>query len=405
MEILYFGSLCNEELFMKNEDKEIPYFIAQYMYEKALCDELRTYDDINIEFTTIYQTEYFPKDKLFYIDKTQSHKNPYKCLDFINIPFLRELTYYLSATKKIIAWSIRHRKTKNKCIFTSVHFTPVSSAIVFISKLFGIKRIVTFTDLSLFTYSKERVNKMKFYKRILMGPYIRKTNHLQQSYNGYILFTKDMNPIVNPQNMPYRVVEGIFNNENLNMSVPEQRFNAIAHAGTLSHLVGIRNILDAFKKLALNTELWLIGGGDMSAEIMCEAAVDSRIKYFGYLAKAEVFDHIKRARLLVIFRNTNDEYTRYSFPSKLFEYMASGVPVLTTKLLGIPEEYYDYIYSVDSDNPDTLANTIAMVLSKSDDELHDIAQRARNFVLNYKNAKVQTEKVYSLIIDCINYKK
>ncbi len=402
MEILYFGSLCDDELFQKNEKKKIPYFIAQYMYEKALCDELRTHDDINIEFAAIYQTEYFPKDNFIYkYTQKKQHNNPYRFLGFINIPFLRECTYYVAAASRIVNWAVRNRRTQEKCIFASTHFTPVSSAIVTFSKFFGIKRIVTFTDLSLFTFREERIKKMKFYKRIVMKQYIKKTDRLQQSYDGYILFSKQMNDIVNPNGMPYQVVEGIYNSNGLNLEEIVKRGNAIAHAGTLSYLVGIKNILDAFGKLKTDTELWLMGGGDMEDEIEFSANKDSRIKFLGFLSKAEVFKYLKKARLLVILRNIDDEYTQYSFPSKLFEYMVSGTPVLTTKLKGIPDEYYEYIYSVDSSDTDVFASAISDILSKPDDKLRDFALRARDFIINEKNARVQTEKILSLIKECV----
>ena len=35
-------------------------------------------------------------------------------------------------------------------------------------------------------------------------------------------------------------------------------------------------------------------------------------------------------------RQNNEEFTKYSFPSKTMEYLASGVPVVAYKLDGIP---------------------------------------------------------------------
>ena len=57
---------------------------------------------------------------------------------------------------------------------------------------------------------------------------------------------------------------------------------------------------------------------------------------------------MKEAKLLINLRNPEDKYTKYSFPSKTFEYMVSGTPFFTTKLEGIPSEYYNYLYCIDS---------------------------------------------------------
>ena len=43
------------------------------------------------------------------------------------------------------------------------------------------------------------------------------------------------------------------------------------------------------------------------------------------------------ATLLVNPRPSDKEFCKYSFPSKTIEYMASGTPVLMTKLPGVPD--------------------------------------------------------------------
>ena len=53
-----------------------------------------------------------------------------------------------------------------------------------------------------------------------------------------------------------------------------------------------------------------------------------------------------KATLLVNPRPTTEEFTIYSFPSKNMEYMASGTPLLTTKLPGMPEEYHQYVLAI-----------------------------------------------------------
>lgn len=50
----------------------------------------------------------------------------------------------------------KNRKQCDKCIYSNTHYAPVSLGIVLIGSLLKIKKIVTFTDLSLFTYSEEK---------------------------------------------------------------------------------------------------------------------------------------------------------------------------------------------------------------------------------------------------------
>ena len=47
------------------------------------------------------------------------------------------------------------------------------------------------------------------------------------------------------------------------------------------------------------------------------------------------------------------------------EYMASGTPVLTTRLPGMPAEYYPYVEFIDEETPEGIARALKRVLSRS----------------------------------------
>ena len=68
----------------------------------------------------------------------------------------------------------------------------------------------------------------------------------------------------------------------------------------------------------------------------------------GNLPSEQVFEYEKKAKLLVNLRDPSVELTKYAFPSKILEYMSSGSAVLTTKLEGIPNEYFSFINTVDN---------------------------------------------------------
>lgn len=392
MEILYFGKICDEETFKEKEKRKEPFFVAQYMYEKILCEEFNKSEDIKLEINSIFQTNYFPEEKLI-INKIN---DKYNYLYYINLPYLRELTFFFSTIISIIKWYIKNRKIEEKYLYSSCHFPPVSLAIVLMGKIFGITKIVTFTDLSLFTYSEERIKKMRWYKKIVIKPYKQLVNKLQNSYDAYILFTEAMNKIVNPKNKPYCVIEGIYNGENLNMNDSGEKTHAITHAGTLNREVGIDKILDVFEMLEdQDLELWLIGNGDMTEEIKQKAINNKKIKYFGYMQKIDVFELLKKSKLLINLRDTNDIYTEYSFPSKMFEYMASGTPVLTTEIKGIPKEYYNYVYSIDSNDSIDIRNKINSILESN--ENYYLGKEAREFILNNKNSQKQTKKIINFL--------
>ena len=95
--------------------------------------------------------------------------------------------------------------------------------------------------------------------------------------------------------------------------------------------------------------------------------------------------------------DTYSNYTKYSFPSKIMEYMTSGVPVLTYKLEGIPDEYDEYLYYVRGDTEDDLKNAIEDICNKNKQELLEFGNRAREWVLKEKNCVVQCAKIINML--------
>ena len=112
---------------------------------------------------------------------------------------------------------------------------------------------------------------------------------------------------------------------------------------------------------------------------------------------AEIVDAQIRSWLMVNPRITNAEYVKYSFPSKTLECMASGTPLLTTRLAGMPKEYYPFVYLFDEESLDGFKRVLNDVFSISAEDLHEKGLRAKDFALNQKNNVKQAEAFYSFI--------
>ena len=141
----------------------------------------------------------------------------------------------------------------------------------------------------------------------------------------------------------------------------------------------------------------ICGEGETKGEIMLSARKDKRIIYKGLLPRHEILALQKQADLLVNPRTPEGVFTRYSFPSKTMEYLASGTPTLLYRLPGIPEEYFDYCFVVEGLGVEALRVKMEKVLSLSREELHMIGKRARNFVLEQKNPIQQCKKIFQLM--------
>ena len=118
-------------------------------------------------------------------------------------------------------------------------------------------------------------------------------------------------------------------------------------------------------------------------------------KVKGFFEKV-VAEQIK-ASLLVNPRPTQEEFTKYSFPSKNMEYMVSGTPIVTTKLPGMPAEYNDFVYLFDDETVPGMSQKINELLGKSAEELHHFGSLSKSFVLGKKNNVVQAKGILNFL--------
>ena len=79
--------------------------------------------------------------------------------------------------------------------------------------------------------------------------------------------------------------------------------------------------------------------------------------------------------------------------------MTSGTPLLTTKLVGMPEEYYEYVYLFDDESVEGMSKKIDEVLSLSEETRKKTGLKAREFILKEKNNVIQTRKMIDLMKD------
>ena len=77
--------------------------------------------------------------------------------------------------------------------------------------------------------------------------------------------------------------------------------------------------------------------------------------------------------------------------------MKTNTPALLYKLPGIPQEYYDYCFTVDELSEEVLARKIDEILSRDEASLQALGQKARHYILTHKSPEHQCEKLDELI--------
>ena len=228
-------------------------------------------------------------------------------------------------------------------------------------------------------------------------------NKLFKKIHAFIILTEQMNERVNPKGRPYIVLEGHVDSE---APVPEELTpyevesgkKVVMYAGSLKRIYGIDYLVEGFIKANIpDSELRVYGDGDFREELEALSVKYPNVRYMGIKSNREIVAEEQKASLLVNPRPIAPEYTKYSFPSKNMEYMVSGTPMLTTKLPGMPSEYYPYVYLIEDETPDGIAKVLMTVFAEPNEQRLAKAKRARIFVLEHKSNVIQAKTIIKFL--------
>lgn len=216
--------------------------------------------------------------------------------------------------------------------------------------------------------------------------------------DGSIVLTSHMLNELKIGDRPSLVIEAItdFAN-NLNLIKYKKDKIIVLYTGELSSNVGIKELVEGFKKLEANKyELHICGSGELEKWISTQAARYGNIYYHGFVVGDELKEVEDMADIFINPRNDNNEYTKYSFPSKNLEYLKSGKPVIAYKLSGIPREYDKVLFYPKDNTEEAMLEEIRFISNLTVEEREDIAKRQVAFVRG-KTFLVQGKKILNWI--------
>ena len=198
--------------------------------------------------------------------------------------------------------------------------------------------------------------------------------------------------------LPYCVVEAGCNPDDYgddDLQLDTSSYNNVVFSGTLNLLSGIELIINAMRAVK-NHDIILDIYGDGPLRQFVETAAKSthNIHYHGKVTNDQMIAIQKKAGLLVCPREKDSFTTKYTFPSKILEYICSGVPVLSNRLPGIPSEYEQYINYTASESEADWAYAIDTILQPEQYAKYtEKARKARECVPATKTWKRQVERV------------
>lgn len=223
---------------------------------------------------------------------------------------------------------------------------------------------------------------------------------MQKQFDGFILYAASMADYLGIPDGKWMLMEGSYDAEEDMLPPSPLRRKAVMYAGKLDKRYGIPMLVDAFMAIQQSdAELWITGGGNAEAYIRACADRDARIKFYGFLpSRAEVLRLQREASLLVNMRLPSEPSSAYCFPSKILEYMATGVPVLSFRLSSIPDEYLPYLCIMEEETPESIREAIEKWLNADQSVLSAKGADAKAFVCESKNLYAQCRRIHAFVM-------
>ena len=385
MSIIFVGSTVDRETLKTLKDASVAGNKMELGFVHGFLDNGVSTVALSVEAYGMWKMNHQPifvKGKYLKAENADIITVPY-----INIPVIKQISIIKNLKRKLKE-CVSNEEYSDATLMVYNTMTIFAKPVLDIARQEGLKCIAVVADLPI-KFKKSFVRRLEDQRQVksigMFDALIPLTEHI----------ARDFAP-----RTPYCVVEAGCNPNDytdMQQEAKSDSVRTIVFSGTLNELSGIELLLDAMLLVKEpGIELNIYGDGPLKQYVEERSKNSTNVHYFGRVSNDQMIKIQRNASLLVCPRKADDFTTKYTFPSKVLEYICSGVPVLANRLMGIPAEYEDYISYAKSELPEDWAEMLEQVLSDENYETYrQKALLARKRVLNVKSWKVQTQRVIS----------
>ncbi len=391
MNILFLGYAVNR----KYEDSLNGISVAGNKMQVNLLRELK-YINNSTYIVSIPPVASFPKYKNIIINRgtidiDEKQKIFGVVPHILNVPFIKNI-YEIINTYREAKCIVKNHSVRKILIFNA--FPQTSFAALRLKKKFKIEVTCLLADLPIDDSINTRG--LKAFLRYIFDKYTKKAI---MQMDKLIVLNQHAATVFAPD-VPYIVMEGAINIMEVKpfLYVCPKRKN-IVFSGALQKHNGIKELIDGIV-LASDTgiELDVYGIGDYRDYVIESAKkYPSIIHYCGVLNNEAVQEVQRNAFLLINPRPVNNSISTVTFPSKIFEYMTSCTPVITTKLNCFTPEYYNTMFFIENNDPCEINRIVREILSMEEDRLFFKAREAYSLIVKRKNWEIQAKRILQFI--------
>ena len=368
--------------------------VAGNKMQYNVAKELGNLEKVNVKVLSLLPYACYPQDhKVFIKGKKYIFKEfDYQSIFYINLPIIKQFSqiYFmyrtLVKTLKIL--------DKNTIVLGFNMFPQIG---IPLKKNF--KGICMLADLPI-----DDASDRKGLSQIFRSFFDKSTKKSISQCENFIVLSKFVSTDYLISKRTLLIEGGVDEND-----IPKENFRKIKNekkiivfSGALTEYNGIKNLIKSMSFLKeFEIELHIYGDGDLKKYVEESQIIDNRIRYLGKVSNDEMKEIQKRADILINPRQINNPISKYTFPSKTFEYFLSRTLVVSTKVPSYPPEYLNNMIIAD-DSPLGLANAVKKAINLTADEELRITNNAYNFVIGEKKWSNQAKKIYDFMESIIN---
>lgn len=303
---------------------------------------------------------------------------------YVNIPIIRFLQRLIGLLFKIIK-----TKKEKKLIFYSLDYTTLGLNVI-IKALFRVQTSLYIVDAPVWLYN---INQKNVGNRLRIK--------LLNNFNHFLLINENIKYKLFNGKGNFSILEGNFNpplfTQHHEAKLSGQRKYNLVYAGSLLMGFGIHEFLLDFNLYNNGAyELHFAGPLDEYNNIDENLLSSGDVHYHGYLFQKELLELYQTADFFVIPRMYGREINLYSFPSKVFDYLSFGRPVVCYELECFDSKWNQVLIYADES---IMKRINGLIIEHNYLDLYNIFLENRiNFIDKYNNHKELNSFIDSFIL-------
>lgn len=353
------GGALPDQRFQEVADADRGERFANQRFGLALLRALKCNGALPFQVSAAPATDY-PNNRSLMFKRLRHH---WEGIDFLEVPFVN-LTgiKHVTRTLAAIIYGIPEMRRHDAQVVV-VHgiLSPFLATALLARHRLGVPAAVVVTDPPNVDHAFD--TKLS---RALKRIDARIIRRLLPSFDGVIAVTEQ---IVQDFTQGSRslIMEGFATELSIVDESHEGRRPLAVYAGGVKAAFGVDVLLQAQGLPGAGFDLAVYGAGPFVDEVVAAQKRQPGVMYGGVLDLAGLMDAYASADVLVNARPPDLDYAPYTFPSKLLEYLATGKPVVSTRLPGIPEDYWQVLIPCEP-TAESVAAAIALAAAQQTPE-------------------------------------